>query len=87
MERRRFQRWEVQLPCIITHMSETSKGKITNVSLTGAFITELTALPPPEKAFITVIREPTIRVVENNETESNQGKNSLQVIAEGRRNE
>ncbi len=35
-------------------MGETTKGKITNISLGGALITELTAAPPPEKAFITV---------------------------------
>jgi len=35
-------------------MGETTKGKITNISLSGAFITELLALPPPEKAVITV---------------------------------
>ncbi len=35
-------------------MGETTKGKITNISLSGAFITELLTLPPPEKAVITV---------------------------------
>ena len=35
-------------------MGETTKGKITNISLGGAFITELTTAPPPEKAFIAV---------------------------------
>jgi len=53
-ERRRFKRWEVSIPCTVTHMGETTKGKITNISLGGAFITELTTAPPPEKAFITV---------------------------------
>jgi len=35
-------------------MGETTTGKITNISLTGALISELTTAPPPEKAFITV---------------------------------
>jgi len=35
-------------------MGETTKGKITDISLRGAFIIELTTTPPPEKAFITV---------------------------------
>ncbi len=34
-------------------MGETTKGKITNISLSGALITELTTTPPV-KAFITV---------------------------------
>ena len=53
-ERRRFKRWEVSIPCTVTHRGETTKGKITNISLGGAFITELTTAPPPEKAFIAV---------------------------------
>ena len=53
-ERRQFKRWEVSIPCIVRHMGETTKGKITNISLSGAFITELTTAPPPEKAFVTV---------------------------------
>ena len=53
-ERRQFERWEVSIPCVLTHMGETTKGKITNISLSGAFISELTIAPPPEKAFITV---------------------------------
>ncbi len=53
-ERRQFKRWEVSIPCTVTHMGETNKGKIANISLGGAFIAELTTAPPPEKAFITV---------------------------------
>ncbi len=53
-ERRQFERYEVSIPCTVTHMGETTKGKITNISLGGAFITELTILPPSEKAAITV---------------------------------
>ncbi len=53
-ERRQFERWEVSIPCTVTHMGETTKGKITNISQSGAFISELTTAPPPEKAFITV---------------------------------
>jgi len=52
--RRQFKRLEVSIPCTVTHMGETTKGKITNISLSGAFITELLTLPPPEKAVITV---------------------------------
>ncbi len=54
MERRQFKRWEVSIPCTITHMGETIRGKIANISLGGVLITELTGPPPPEKAFITV---------------------------------
>jgi len=53
-ERRQFKRWEVSIPCTVTHMGETNKGKITNISLGGTFIAELTTAPPPEKAFVTV---------------------------------
>ena len=53
-DRRRFERWEVSIPCTVKHMGETTKGRITNISLGGALITELTAAPPPEKAFIIV---------------------------------
>jgi len=52
-EKRQTERYEVSIPCTITHMGETIKGKITDISLGGAFITEL-ATTPPEKAFITV---------------------------------
>jgi len=53
-EKRQFERWEVSIPCIVTHMGERTKGKIIDISLSGAFITELLTLPPPEKAVITV---------------------------------
>ncbi len=53
-EKRQSKRWEVSIPCTVTHMGETTKGKITNISLSGALITELTTAPPPEKAVITV---------------------------------
>jgi len=53
-KKRQSERWEVNIPCIVTHKGETTKGKITNISLGGAFITELLTLPPSEKAAITV---------------------------------
>jgi len=53
-ERRQFERYAVSIPCTVTNMGETTKGKITNISLGGAFITELATFPPPEKAAITV---------------------------------
>jgi len=53
-ESRQFERYEVSIPCRVTHMGETTKGKITNISLGGAFITGLLTLPPPEKAVITI---------------------------------
>ena len=53
-EKRQSERYEVSIPCIVTHMGETTKGKITNISLSGAFITELLTLPPPERAVITI---------------------------------
>ena len=53
-DRRQFKRWKVSIPCTITHKGEPTKGKITNISLGGALITELTTAPPPEKAFLTV---------------------------------
>ena len=52
--RRQFERYEVSIPCTVTHMGETTTGTIANISLGGAFITELLTLPPPEKAAITV---------------------------------
>ena len=53
-ERRKNERWEVSIPCTVTYMGETTKGRITNMSLGGMLITELTGPPPPEKAFIPV---------------------------------
>ncbi len=53
-ERRKSERREVSISCIVTHMGETTKGRITNISLSGAFITELLTLPPPEKAVISI---------------------------------
>jgi len=53
-EKRKNERWEVSIPCTVTHMGETTKGKITNLSLGGAFITELTGLIPLEGTIITV---------------------------------
>ncbi len=53
-ERRKNERWEVFIPCTVSHMGKTTWGRITNISLGGAFITELTTAPPPEKALITV---------------------------------
>ena len=53
-EQRQFERYEVSIPCTITHMGETIRGEIANISLGGVLITELTGPPPPEKAFITV---------------------------------
>jgi len=53
-EKRQSKRWEVSIPCTVTHMGETIRGRVANISLGGAFITELTTAPPPEKAFITV---------------------------------
>jgi len=53
-ERRRFKRWEVSIPCTIRYKGEPIRGRITNISRSGAFITELTTSPPPEKAFIAV---------------------------------
>ena len=53
-EKRQSERYEVSIPCIVTHMGETTKGKITNISLSGAFIAELLTLPPPERAVISI---------------------------------
>ncbi len=53
-EKRKNERWEVSIPCTVTHMGETTSGKITNLSLGGAFITELTGLIPLEGTIITV---------------------------------
>jgi len=53
-EGRQFKRWEVSIPCTVTHKGETIRGRIANISLSGAFITELTTAPPPEKAVITI---------------------------------
>jgi len=53
-ESRQFERLEVSISCTVTHMGETTKGKITNISMGGAFISGLLTLPPPEKAVVTV---------------------------------
>ena len=49
-----FKRYEVSIPCTITHEGEPIRGRITDISMGGVLITELTGPPPPEKAFITV---------------------------------
>ena len=53
-ERRKSERWEVSIPCTVTFMDEIIRGRIANISLGGAFITELATSPPPEKALVTV---------------------------------
>ena len=53
-ERRKAKRWDVSIPCSITHTGEPIRGRITDVSMGGVFITELTGLIPPEGALITV---------------------------------
>ena len=53
-ERRQVERYEISIPCIVTHESEPIKGRITDFSMGGLFITELTGLIPPEGAVITV---------------------------------
>ena len=53
-ERRRFERWKVSVPCTVTYKGEPIRGRITDISLGGGFITELTGLIPPEGAVITV---------------------------------
>ncbi len=53
-ESRQFERYEVSIPCTITHEGEPIRGRITDFSMGGVFITELTGLIPPEGAVITV---------------------------------
>ena len=53
-ERRESERREVSISCTVTHQGETTKGKLTNISQSGAFITELLTVPPPEKAAIKI---------------------------------
>jgi len=53
-EKRQFKRYEVSIPCTITHEGEPIRGRITDISMGGVLITELTGPPPPEEAFITV---------------------------------
>ncbi len=73
-ENRQFKRWEVSIPCTVTHMGETIRGRVANISLGGAFITELTTAPPPEKAFITVTFQ-----VEKENVEINSSVDSIVV--------
>ncbi len=73
-EKRQFKRWEVSIPCTVTHIGETIRGRVANISLSGAFITELTTAPPPEKAFITVTFQ-----VEQEEVEINSSVDSIVV--------
>lgn len=53
-ERRQVERYEIAIPCTITHEGEPIRGRITDFSMGGVFITELTGLIPPEGAVITL---------------------------------
>ncbi len=45
MERRRFQRWEIQLPCKVRWKDYIITGQIINLSLGGALIDQVNAIP------------------------------------------
>ncbi len=53
-ERRQVERYGISIPCTITHEGEAIRGRITDFSMGGVFITELTGPIPPEGAVITV---------------------------------
>ncbi|MDA2937158.1 PilZ domain-containing protein, partial [Acidobacteria bacterium AH-259-A15] len=53
-ERRGFKRWTVSIPCTVEWKDRRMTGKITNISLGGALITQVKAFPP-EGASITII--------------------------------
>ena len=53
-ERQGFKRWTVSIPCTVKWKDRRMTGKITNISLGGALITQVKAFPP-EGALITII--------------------------------
>ena len=50
-ERRQFERYQVPIPCTLYWHGHVIKGQISNLSLGGALITRLSAIPP-EHAFV-----------------------------------
>ena len=50
-ERRQFERFQVPIPCTLYWHGHIIKGQISNLSLGGAFITRLSAIPP-KHAFV-----------------------------------
>ena len=50
-ERREFERYQVPIPCTLYWHGHIIKGQISNLSLGGALITRLSAIPP-EHAFV-----------------------------------
>ena len=50
-ERRRFKRSAVSIPCTVYWHDHVIRGQIANLSLGGALITRLSAIPP-EHAFV-----------------------------------
>jgi len=52
-DRRKFQRWPVSIPCTVESKDEKIIGKICNISLGGALITQANGAPP-EGALVTV---------------------------------
>ncbi|MDA2926382.1 PilZ domain-containing protein [Acidobacteria bacterium AH-259-G07] len=55
-DRRKFKRWEVSIPCTAQWKEWKITGKITNICLGGALITQVNAVPP-EGALIIVAFE------------------------------
>ena len=50
-ERREFERYQIPIPCTLYWHGHIIKGQISNLSLGGALITRLSAIPP-EHAFV-----------------------------------
>ena len=45
-DRRQFERWEVSIPCTVRWDDWVIEGQIANLSLGGAMITRVSAVPP-----------------------------------------
>ncbi len=51
-ERRRFKRFAVSIPCTLYWHDHIIRGQIANLSLGGAFIIRLSAIPPDDASVI-----------------------------------
>jgi len=51
-ERRRFKRFAVSIPCTLYWHDHVIRGQIANLSLGGAFIIRLSAIPPEDASVI-----------------------------------
>lgn len=55
IERRRFQRWELNLPCQFEWDHKLIKGRIRNLSYGGLCITGVTTVPPDGEDIVVTV--------------------------------